>query len=81
MLDFAAIDFETANECRSSVCSVGIVIVRDGAVVETFYRLIRPAPDYYLTFNTQIHGLWPPTPTARPGFRMSGRSSRPGSRA
>jgi DNA polymerase-3 subunit epsilon len=57
MLDFAAIDFETANECRSSVCSVGIVIVRDGAVVETFYRLIRPAPDYYLTFNTQIHGL------------------------
>ena len=23
MKDFAAIDFETANECRSSVCSVG----------------------------------------------------------
>ena len=24
-MNFAAIDFETANECRSSVCSVGIV--------------------------------------------------------
>ena len=28
MKDFAAIDFETANNERSSVCSVGIVIVR-----------------------------------------------------
>ena len=30
MQDFVAIDFETANGRRSSVCSVGIVIVRDG---------------------------------------------------
>ena len=30
MKDFAAIDFETANEQRTSVCSVGVVIVRDG---------------------------------------------------
>ena len=29
MKDFAAIDFETANQCRSSVCSVGVVIVND----------------------------------------------------
>ena len=34
MRDFAAIDFETANNERSSVCSVGIVIVRDGEIVE-----------------------------------------------
>lgn len=26
-------------------------------VAESFYRLIRPAPDYYLPFNTQIHGM------------------------
>ena len=30
MQDFAAIDFETANNERSSVCSVGVVIVRVG---------------------------------------------------
>lgn len=30
MHDFAAIDFETANGRRSSVCSVGIVVVRGG---------------------------------------------------
>ena len=36
MKDFAAIDFETANNQRSSVCSVGIVIVRDGEITDTF---------------------------------------------
>ena len=30
MENFAAIDFETANEQRTSVCSVGVVIVRNG---------------------------------------------------
>ena len=34
MKDFAAIDFETANEQRTSVCSVGVVIVRDGEIVD-----------------------------------------------
>ena len=29
MKDFAAIDFETANEYSSRVCIVGVVIVRD----------------------------------------------------
>ena len=36
MTDFAAIDFETANGRRSSVCSVGIVIVRGGEIVDRF---------------------------------------------
>ena len=35
MKDFAAIDFETANNERTSVCSVGVVIVRDGEIVDT----------------------------------------------
>ena len=37
MRDFAAIDFETANNQRSSVCSVGVVVVRDGEIANTFY--------------------------------------------
>ena len=57
MKDFAAIDFETANECRSSVCSVGVVIVRDGQIVDTFYSLIHPEPEYYQWFCKQVHGL------------------------
>lgn len=57
MRDFAAIDFETANSKRSSVCSVGVVIVRNGTIADTIYSLIRPWPNYYSPFTTAIHGL------------------------
>lgn len=57
MTDFAAIDFETANECPSSVCSVGVVIVRGREVVDSFYSLIHPEPEYYQYFCQQVHGL------------------------
>ena len=57
MLNFAAIDFETANNERSSVCSVGIVIVRDGKIVDKFYSLIKPEPKYYNYWCSQVHGL------------------------
>lgn len=57
MKDFAAIDFETANSERSSICSVGIVVVRGGEITDTFYSLINPEPNYYNYFCTQVHGL------------------------
>ena len=55
--DFAAIDFETANGEVSSVCSVGVVIVRDGVITERFYSLIQPEPNYYSHANSWVHGL------------------------
>lgn len=57
MTDFAAIDFETANGQRSSVCSVGVIIVRNGIVTDRFYSLIQPTPNYYTYWTTQVHGL------------------------
>lgn len=57
MNDFAAIDFETANNCPTSVCSVGVVIVRNGEFVDSFYSLIQPEPNYYYYWNTCVHGL------------------------
>ncbi len=57
MDNFAAIDFETANFERSSVCSVGIVVVREGKIVDKFYSLIKPEPDYYNYRCMQVHGL------------------------
>lgn len=57
MKNFAAIDFETANQHRSSVCSVGVVIVRESAVVDTFYSLIHPTPDFFSYWNVRVHGL------------------------
>ena len=57
MQDFAAIDFETANRERTSICSVGVVIVRGGEICDRIYSLMRPYPNYYSYFNTQVHGL------------------------
>lgn len=57
MQDFAAIDFETANGRRSSVCAVGIVVVRGGKIVDEFYSLIQPAPNYYTYWTTEVHCL------------------------
>ncbi|MEG1523333.1 MAG: 3'-5' exonuclease [Bacteroidales bacterium] len=57
MKDFAAIDLETANHHRTSICSVGVVIVRGGKVVNEFYRLIKPYPNYYSGWATECHGL------------------------
>jgi len=57
MKDFVAIDFETANSERSSVCSVGIVIVRNGVITDSFYSTIQPEPNYYSYWCTKVHGL------------------------
>ncbi len=68
MTDFAAIDFETANEYPSSVCSVGVVVVRGGEIVEKFYSLIHPEPEYYKWFCQQVHGLCPKDTEDAPVF-------------
>ena len=57
MQDFAAIDFETANFQRSSVCSVGVVTVRGGEIADRFYSLIKPEPEYYTYQCSRVHGL------------------------
>ncbi len=57
MKDFAAIDFETANRNPSSVCSVGVVIVKNGVITDKYYKLIHPAPNYYSPGNIAVHGL------------------------
>ncbi|MBU3826525.1 MAG: 3'-5' exonuclease [Candidatus Anaerobiospirillum merdipullorum] len=56
-LNFVALDFETANAMRSSVCSVGMVVVRHNCIVNTYYELIKPLPNYYQYWNTRVHGL------------------------
>lgn len=60
-VDFTALDFETANSHPSSACSVGLVRVRDGAVVERTSWLINPPEGHaqFLPFNIKIHGITP----------------------
>lgn len=57
MKSFVAIDFETANQHRSSVCSVGVVIVENAAITDSFYELIKPSPNFYCDWATDIHGI------------------------
>ena len=57
MKSFIALDFETANQHRSSVCSIGLVFVENGIVVDKYYELIKPVPNFYKYWNTKIHGL------------------------
>ena len=58
-LDFTAIDFETANSSGASACSVGLVKVRGGRVVDRAYWLIQPPAghDEFLDWNIRIHGI------------------------
>lgn len=43
---FVALDFETANGKRTSICSVGMVKVIDSQITETFHTLVNPQ-DYF----------------------------------
>lgn len=58
-LDYVAIDFETANSSSASACSVGLVKVRDGRVVDKAGWLIKPpfGHDFFSEWNTRIHGI------------------------
>ena len=66
--DYACLDFETANEQQSSVCSVGIVWVKGNKIVDNFYSLIHPEPDYYNWHCQQVHGLGPEDTDDAPCF-------------
>lgn len=61
-LNFTAIDFETANSSSASACSVGLVKVVDGVVVEKAGWFIRPplGHDHFTEWNTRIHGIEAP---------------------
>lgn len=58
-MNFVAIDFETANEKRNSPCSIGIVVVKDGKIVDRIYHLIKPKEMRFLPINIGIHGIRP----------------------
>lgn len=71
MRNFNAIDFELANEHPESICSMGVVFVRDGKIVDKFYQLIHPEPDYYSYGCQRVHGLGPADTEGKPNFRKA----------
>ncbi len=58
MDNFVAIDVETANNYPTSICAIGAVKVVDGYIVDRFYELVKPEPNYYFRhFTENIHGI------------------------
>jgi DNA polymerase-3 subunit epsilon len=67
-MNYIAIDFETANEKRNSPCSIGIVVVKNGHVVEKIHHLIRPKEMRFMPINIGIHGIRPAMVENEPEF-------------
>lgn len=58
MDNFVAVDVETANSEPSSICAIGAVKVVGGCIVDRFYELVKPEPEYYFRhFTENIHGI------------------------
>lgn len=56
-MNFITVDFETANSKLSSACSLGLVLVENGKLVEKFHYYIKPYPYYFNARNVMIHGI------------------------
>jgi len=56
-MKFTAIDFETANSNRSSICAVGLALVQGRDIIDMVYYLVRPHPAHFDSFNVSIHGI------------------------
>ena len=55
-LTFNAIDVETANADRASICQIGIVHVHDGNIRDEWKTLLDPE-DWFDSWNVAIHGI------------------------
>lgn len=57
MRNFTAIDFETAQGYRWSICQVGLVRVENGIITQEVNVLVQPPNNYYWNRFTDIHGI------------------------
>lgn len=67
---FIAIDFETANAQRISACSVGVAVIENGTVTDSFSSLIKPPEEAsnFFPLNVKIHGITPEMVENAPSF-------------
>ncbi len=65
---FLAIDFETANSKRSSICAYGFALFENGQLIESGSDICRPEPDYFDPWNIRVHGITPDKTAGLSGF-------------
>ncbi|OMP67020.1 exonuclease domain-containing protein [Domibacillus epiphyticus] len=68
MMNFVALDFETANASRSSVCSIGLAKVVDNKMIDTYYSLVNPG-ERFDSRNIAVHGIHPNDVRDAPSFQ------------
>jgi len=59
-MNFASIDFETANYSRVSICAAGLAVFENGTLTESPYWLVRPPKGhgwFLEEFTEDCHGL------------------------
>lgn len=56
-MNYTAIDFETANNFRKSACSLGLVKVENGQIVDRKHWLIKPTPLEVGFMQYRVHGI------------------------
>jgi len=58
-MNFASLDFETANPSRVSICAAGLAVFEDGQLTESPYWLVRPPKGHGWFYEDFIecHGL------------------------
>ncbi len=65
---FTAIDFETANYARHSICQIGLARFENGRVVHTINQLVKPPGNEYNYYNVRVHGITPDKTEDAPDF-------------
>ena len=65
---FTAIDFETAQGYRWSICQVGLVRVTNGIITDKINLLVQPPNNYYWERFVDIHGITPRMTANAPTF-------------
>lgn len=75
-MNFTAIDFETANCARASVCAVGLVRVENGKTVAEYNTLINPET-YFDWRCVNVHGITPEDVESAPTFPKVWKEIKP----
>ncbi|OZI09244.1 hypothetical protein BWI93_04750 [Siphonobacter sp. BAB-5385] len=68
MLDFIAIDFENANNAKSSACSLGIAVVEKGVITDIKHWYIKPHPFEMGYYQQRVHKIPLESLTLAPAF-------------
>ena len=67
MTRFVAFDVETPNRANDRMSAIGVTVIEDGTIVDTFYSLVNPETNFDL-FNTRLTGIDAQTVRDAPTF-------------